>query len=334
MKRTVLAFLALLLILSGCSYPTPSVPTRLPAPSVKAAGPTRTPAPSATASPAPATPTPTVTLTPTASPIPDAQITCAPGQAVCILPGHFVFRRPLDASVNQIVDPTYTYGATQNGKREPHHGIDFPNKQGTPVYAAGDGQVVVAGNDKLKMYGWVTNFYGNLVVIQHPLSGLGGTVYTLYGHLFQVNVQVGQMIKAGDKIGEVGATGIAIGSHLHVEVRIGSDDYHSTRNPELWLIPLPGTGTLAGRVLDAQGNPGRTTITIEHILGDSFINLYPLETYAHETLNGDDVWHENFSAGDLPAGNYRLSLIYDGVFYAQVVQVQEGKLTLVTFNVK
>jgi murein DD-endopeptidase MepM/ murein hydrolase activator NlpD len=332
--RARFALLALVLTVSGCAAPaigsvTPTVPAAATTTNVPA---TVTAAATGTASPVPATPTSATTVTPS-GPTP-ADMTCAEDEAVCIVAGHFVFRRPLDESANLAVDPTYTYGATQDGKREPHHGIDFPNKQGTPVWAAGDGRVVVAGNDKLELYGWVTNFYGNLVVIAHTLPGFNEPVFTLYGHLFEVDVRVGQMVRAGDRIGEVGSTGIAIGSHLHLEVRVGQDDYRSTRNPQLWMEPLPGTGALAGRVLDARGNLTRSSITIERFAADAVAPLYPLETYARETLNGDDVWHENFAAGDLPAGDYRLSLIYNGVLYAQRLQIQPDRLTLVTFQVK
>lgn len=330
--RARCALLALVLLLNGCTYPALPTPTVAAYPTRVAPSATRTATATFTPSPIPATPSVTPTIT--ASPQPLADLTCPQDEAVCILPGHFVFQRPLEDPDNLLVDPTYTYGATQGGTREPHHGVDFPNAQGTPVFAAGDGQVVVAGDDKLQLYGWVTNFYGNLVVIAHNLPGFDRTVYTLYGHLSKIDVHQGQTVKAGDQIGEVGSTGIAIGSHLHLEIRIGSDDYRSTRNPQLWVQPLPGTGVLAGRVLDAQGNPARSTIVIEHVVAGNFIHLYPLETYAHETLNGDDVWHENFSAGDLPAGDYRLSLIYDGTLYAQRLPIEAGKLTLVTFNVK
>src|SRR5688572_26979979 len=228
--RTTLVLPALILILSACTAPAPSetppgfssVPTALT--------PTRTPDPIPTESP---TQAPTLMVIPAeTSP---AQVGCQEGVTACFLPGHFVFQRPVDPAATTVIDQTYRYGATQDGKRDPHHGVDFPNREGSSVLAAGSGEVVVAGNDKLALYGWVTSFYGNLVVIEHRLPGFGGPIYTLYGHLSKVSVQVGQNVEAGDKIGEVGATGIAIGSHLHLEVRITNNDYKSTRNPELWL---------------------------------------------------------------------------------------------------
>ena len=103
----------------------------------------------------------------------------------------------------------------------------------------------------------MNNYYGNLVVIQHDfLSPQGEPVFTLYGHLLTPTVQSGQRVREGDQIGIVGATGIAMGPHLHFEVRIGNAfSFDSTRNPELWMRPFPGDGTLVGRVTDADGTP-------------------------------------------------------------------------------
>lgn len=330
--RWVFACLVLTLALSGCAGPvTPSLATLRPSSAPATPFPNETiapPTPAATSLPV----TPTLTATP-ASLLTEAGA-CPGATPVCILPWPFVFRRPLDPAANNVMDPTYLYGATQDGKREPHHGVDFPNAQGTPVLAAGDGIVVVAGNDKLALYGWVTSFYGNLVVIEHHLAGNPRTVYTLYGHLSKIIAQLGQNVHAGDKIGEVGSTGIAIGSHLHLEVRITNDDYKSTRNPQLWLIPLPGSGTLAGRVVDAQGNPVHLTINFQRLLNAQPTSLYPIETYPRESLNADDLLHENFAVGDLDAGEYRLSFIYNRKLYEQTLRIQAGQLTLVIFHVQ
>jgi hypothetical protein len=335
--KTGTASLALALALSGCAAQTSPAPTDgLPTvtlTSVLTETPVPTPALSATkelaATQLPATGTPEITVTP-----PAAAMDCPEGETTCIVPGHFVFRRPVDPSANNAIDQTYRYGTTQDDKREPHHGIDFPNKQGTSVLAAGDGKVVVAGNDKLALYGWVTSFYGNLVVIEHPLPGFNGTVYTLYGHLYKIKVSPGQQVKAGDPIGEVGATGIAIGSHLHFEVRIGANTYKSTRNPELWLQPPDGMGVLAGRVLDGRGKPVKSAVTIQRLDENGATLLDPIfeaETYARESLNSDDVFHETFAVGELATGMYRLTLIYNGKLYEQKVKIEPGKLTLITF---
>ncbi len=282
--------------------------------------------------------TPFLTSAPSAAS--PAAMTCSAAETSCIVAGHFVFQNPLPATVDQAVDQTYRYGTTEEGKREPHHGDDFlPSVEGTPVLAVGDGSVVVAGNDKLTLYGWVTNLYGNLVVLEHHLPGFEQPVYTLYGHLSQVNVKVGQNVKAGDEIGEVGSTGIAIGSHLYIEVRMGKNDYKSNRNPDLWLKPLPGEGVLAGQLADANGDLLRGRINIQRLENGQIMpdQIYPLETYTPEngqSVNGDDLWHENFATGGLAAGEYRLTFLYSGRLYEQHVEVQAGRLTLVKFVVQ
>ena len=87
-----------------------------------------------------------------------------------------------------------------------HSGMDFSAKTGTDVYATGNGKVTMAG--------WKQG-YGNCIVINH-----GYGFQTLYGHLSKYKVRVGQKVKRGEVIGEVGNTGKSTGSHLHYEVLV------------------------------------------------------------------------------------------------------------------
>lgn len=93
------------------------------------------------------------------------------------------------------------------GRWKQHEGIDYAAALGTPVMAAGDGVVLRAGR---------SGGYGNLVELRHANG-----IITRYGHLSRINVHVGQRVKQEERIGAVGATGLATGPHLHYEFRVG-----------------------------------------------------------------------------------------------------------------
>jgi hypothetical protein len=239
------------------------------------------------------------------------------------------------------IDTSYRFGSTQGGLRDPHHGVEFLNPHGTPVYAAADGVVVTAGDDRKTFYGPYSYFYGNLVVVKHDLPGLSEPLYTLYGHLSKILVEVGDSVRAGREIGEVGMSGVATGSHLHFEVRWGENDYKNSINPEVWLAPLSGPdgspmGALAGRILDAQGNALPVEdIVLEHLPaldGDPDFTFY-LKSYEEKALANRPPYEESFAAGDLPSGWYRISFVQSGM-QSHLVQLPPGQLVLVTLRVE
>lgn len=84
-----------------------------------------------------------------------------------------------------------------------HDGIDFDIKEGTEIYAVADGEVVVISDDQ----------YGKRVVLRHEFGE------TIYGHLQEILVQEGQLVKKGEKIGLSGNTGISTGPHLHFGIK-------------------------------------------------------------------------------------------------------------------
>ncbi|MBQ0163333.1 MAG: M23 family metallopeptidase [Treponema sp.] len=90
------------------------------------------------------------------------------------------------------------------GVRQYHPGVDLAISQGTPIYAALSGKIVVAG--------W-SNLYGNYVIIDH-----GNGYQTLYGHMYKMLCTRGQEVTTGTKIGLVGTTGYSTGPHLHFTV--------------------------------------------------------------------------------------------------------------------
>jgi len=87
-----------------------------------------------------------------------------------------------------------------------HEGIDVAASTGTPILAAHAGQVVYSGDG--------IRGYGNLVVLQ------GDDIVTVYGHNHRNRVRVGQRVRKGAHIADVGMTGKATGPHLHFETRI------------------------------------------------------------------------------------------------------------------
>jgi murein DD-endopeptidase MepM/ murein hydrolase activator NlpD len=296
--------------------------------------------------------TPSVTLTAAAT-------ACPPD--LCSYASPLLLMRPIASPGRDTVDITYRFGTSQSGRRETHHGVEFLNAYGTPVLASADGVVVVAGDDRgptsprgvwpITYYGLFSYFYGNLVVIEHrapaalaqAFPDLPQPIYTLYAHLSEVAVQVGQKVKAGDPIGKVGMTGIAEGPHLHFEVRLGENTYKASRNPELWLAArldeggLP-MGALAGRILDSRGNyvTDLESMVIEYLPGgpekpgDFDIHWLP---YEEKSMIGLPPWQESFGLGDLPAGWYRLTFSYFGL-QKLLVQVFSGQLTVITIRVK
>ncbi|MEW6314083.1 MAG: M23 family metallopeptidase [Pseudomonadota bacterium] len=91
------------------------------------------------------------------------------------------------------------------GKNAFHEGVDFIAETGTPVIAAAGGVVVYSDNHPQ---------YGNMVEIDH-----GNDLITRYAHASKRLVAVGDVVRRGDKIAEVGNTGRSTGTHLHFEVR-------------------------------------------------------------------------------------------------------------------
>lgn len=102
-----------------------------------------------------------------------------------------------------------------NGRRHPilnkiraHKGVDYAAPRGTPIKAAGDGRIALAGRH---------GGYGNAVIIQH-----GQRYRTLYAHMqgFAKGVRNGANVKQGQIIGYIGTTGLSTGPHLHYEFQI------------------------------------------------------------------------------------------------------------------
>ena len=92
-----------------------------------------------------------------------------------------------------------------NGQRAFHEGIDFIAGEGTAIHAAAGGVVVYADFHPQ---------YGNMIEVDH-----GNDLVSRYAHAAKLLVKVGDVVLSGAKIGEVGRSGRATGTHLHFEVR-------------------------------------------------------------------------------------------------------------------
>lgn len=116
------------------------------------------------------------------------------------------FARPVHGGVRQ----TSGFGTRRDprtGGRRMHNGVDWAGPQGTPILSTGAGTVTHAGRQ---------GGYGNLVIIRHDFG-----IETYYAHLHTINVNVGQRVSRGDRIGGMGTTGRSTGVHLHYEIRVG-----------------------------------------------------------------------------------------------------------------
>ncbi len=92
------------------------------------------------------------------------------------------------------------------GRRAMHEGIDFPAPTGTAIVAAAGGVVIAAEYH---------SEYGNMLEIDH-----GNDIMTRYAHASVLRASVGDIIKRGQRIADVGSTGRSTGAHLHFEVRV------------------------------------------------------------------------------------------------------------------
>lgn len=95
------------------------------------------------------------------------------------------------------------------GRPAMHTGLDFRAATGDPARVTANGKVVSAG--------W-SGGYGRMVEVDH-----GNGLSTRYGHLSEINVKVGEIVKIGQVIGLVGSTGRSTGPHLHYETRIDGE---------------------------------------------------------------------------------------------------------------
>ena len=108
------------------------------------------------------------------------------------------FIRPTEG---RLTSPFGKYREYNTGVRRHHYGTDIANVAGTPIYASNRGIVTLAEG---------LHIYGNAVILNH-----GQGVSTSYNHLSDIHVNAGEYVEKEQRIGLMGATGQATGSHLH-----------------------------------------------------------------------------------------------------------------------
>ncbi len=243
---------------------------------------------------------------------------------------HFYFTRPIAADEVNWPLANYRYGDFFPDTDIVHTGIDIDAARGTPVIAAGAGKVIWSGLGLYRGKDNPDDPYGLAVVIKHDFGYKGRILYTVYAHMDEIFVQYGDYVKAGDPLGVVGNTGFTTGPHLHFEVRLETNSFFVTRNPELWLAPPQGWGVLVGRLLKSDGSPLQR-IDVQ-VRSKETGQIWEVRTYGPLSVNSDDYYKENMVLSDLPSGAYVISFTYQETRYQTEAAIQAGAISYINFR--
>ena len=255
---------------------------------------------------------------------------------------HFWMARPVGVKANSESLFYYPFGSDgPNDEWRVHHGVDMPNDIGEPIHAGGNGVVAFAGDggeivDKSQID--IYPSYGNVVIIEHKFGYRGQKIYTLYAHMSSILVTEGQQIRIGDTIGLIGGTGDVSGPHVHMEVRLGTNKYFETLNPLLWIAPYTGAGVVAGRVTNEAGNMlDDVVVTLSQqgrVIETTTTYIKPRkpgQTSDWEVVP-DPAWQENFVLGDIPAGDYSVSIYLGGRHIQRSITVKAGTTNFIDLS--
>ncbi len=284
-----------------------------------------------------ARPTPTPLPRPTGRP-PAYPVPWGPG-----LGEHFILGRPYPETRADVPLPDSRFGAFLK-PGVAHLGIDMPAPSGTPVLAVADGEVLWAGQGFLFGRPHLEDPYGVAVFLRHDGGWGMYRLYSLYAHMREAYVTRGQRVRRGEPIGEVGATGVASGPHLHLEIRYVdpfSPSPDKGLNPELWITPYVNWGVLVGQVRSTGGIflPNYKVVLIPETWPEEVQALWygyrtlRLRTYTlTPSVKQDPLYHENFAVGNLPAGRYRVRITWWGIPYETEVEIFPGRVTFFRFQ--
>ena len=244
---------------------------------------------------------------------------------------HFYFTPPVLATDWRYDVPSGRYGELQSPTGlGGHTGTDYPVDAGTPVLAAGSGQVLFTDYGLLYPDRRGEDPYGLAILIRHDFGFEGQRLFSVYAHLSETLVEYGAYVEAGDVIGLSGNSGQSTGPHLHFEVRLAENTLYHTLNPELWLSPGQDRGLIAGRITDTFGRPLYARLVEVRNLDSG--RRYDAYSYATAISIGQDPYYgENFVLGDLPAGRYEIAISYLYAWRRIEVEVRPGTVTFLTF---
>jgi hypothetical protein len=241
-------------------------------------------------------------------------------------PVHQWMLRPVRPDDQNLKDQTYLYGSTMGGNFRQHQGNEYNAPEGTPLLAVDDGTIV-----------YIDKEIGHSVLKCDRKQG-DFFVYAHYHHQFDILRKAGEIVKRGEVIGEVGEKGNVTNEHLHFEISLSllddSNKESHTRNPELWIEPLAGTGTIVGLLVDNGDKPvqgARIYGVTKPIPTESPFSF--AETYK-DSVHSDESYNENFVIGDVLPGEYTLYSDHEGKNCAAKVAVEAGKVTRVQMKLR
>lgn len=159
------------------------------------------------------------------------------------------------------------YFGTRNGH---HYGIDIAATAGTAVLAASSGKVTKS---------YYSKSYGNVIFVRHSNG-----YEAIYAHLSKRIVTVGQVVQSGQKIGEVGNTGLSHGAHLHFEVHKGAWNVAKTNA----VNPLRVLGNVPSEMVSSTSYFVRKGDTLRSIAAKFGMTVQELKSINH--LQNDTIF--------------------------------------------
>jgi hypothetical protein len=113
---------------------------------------------------------------------------------------------------------------------------------------------------------------------------------------------------------------------------VGENSYEQTRNPEIWLCPLPQRGTVVGLLADEQGQPIPEHPLTFYRKENPNQRWQDATTYPPGEVNPDEEYAENFVLGDVPAGEYIVKTYLGGRLYTKEFTVHAAEIARITIE--